>query len=221
MSLFSTERTMATNNLTRRGFLRGSASAVAFPYVITTAALGNETKSAASERVTLSHIGVGGQGSYLFSQFQKVKGAQSVACADAYKDRRELRAAQCGGKAYADFGRSSPATTSTPWSWPRPTTGTCRSRSMQPAPVREDGSLPGGTGAAGPSPVPRPRSELFQLAKPPQQPRGGNPIELEKRPRAGRRGKCHDATFLELERESTDLAQDQQADQVAERRVVA
>ena len=50
---------MATNDLTRRGFLRGSASAVAFPYVITTAALGNETKSAASERVTLGHIGVG------------------------------------------------------------------------------------------------------------------------------------------------------------------
>ena len=37
----------------------------------------------------------------------------------------------------------------------------------------------------------------------------------------GRRGKCHDATFLELEWESTDLAQDQQADQVTERRVVA
>ncbi len=76
---------------------------MAFPYVITTAALGNETKSAASERVTLGHIGVGGQGSFLLTQFQKVKGAQSVACADAYKDRRELRAAQCGGKAYADF----------------------------------------------------------------------------------------------------------------------
>ena len=67
------------------------------------AALGNETKSAASERVTLGHIGVGGQGSHLFGQFHQVKGAQSVACADAYKDRRELRAAQCGGKAYADF----------------------------------------------------------------------------------------------------------------------
>lgn len=94
---------MATNNLTRRGFLQGSASAVAFPYVITTAALGNETKSAASERVTLGHIGVGNQGSYLFKQFQKLKDAESVAIADAYKDRRDQRAAQCGGKAYPDF----------------------------------------------------------------------------------------------------------------------
>src|SRR5271166_4921079 len=98
-----TERMMTTNDMTRRGFLRGSASAVAFPYVITTAALGTSTQAAASERVTLGHIGVGNQGSFLFGQFQKVKGAQSVACADAYKDRREHRAGQCGGRAYADF----------------------------------------------------------------------------------------------------------------------
>ena len=54
-------------------------------------------------QVPLGHIGVGGQGSYLFSQFQKLKGAQSVACADAYKENRDRRAGQCGGKAYADF----------------------------------------------------------------------------------------------------------------------
>src|SRR6516165_3860623 len=94
---------MTTNDMTRRGFLRGSASAVAFPYVITTTALGSKTKLAASERVTLGHIGVGNQGSYLFRQFQGVKGAQSLALADAYEDRRDRRAAQCGGKAYADF----------------------------------------------------------------------------------------------------------------------
>jgi Oxidoreductase family, NAD-binding Rossmann fold len=93
---------MATNNLTRRGFLRGSASAVAFPYVITTAALGNETKSAASARDPRPYRR-GRAGQLPIRRFQKVKGAQSVACADAYKDRRELRAAQCGGKAYADF----------------------------------------------------------------------------------------------------------------------
>ncbi len=94
---------MPNHKLTRRGFLSGSASAVAFPYVITTAALGTRTKAAASERVTLGHIGVGGQGSFLFGQFQKLKGAQSVACADAYTEHRDRRAAQCGGKAYADF----------------------------------------------------------------------------------------------------------------------
>jgi predicted dehydrogenase len=76
---------------------------MAFPYVITSAALGSGARAAASERVTLGHIGAGNQGSYLFKQFQGVKSAQSVAVADAYKDRRELRASQCGGKAYADF----------------------------------------------------------------------------------------------------------------------
>jgi len=94
---------MATTVMTRRDFWKATTGAAAFPYVITTAALGNDKRAAASERVTLGHIGVGGQGSYLLNQFQKVKGAQSVAFADAYKSRRELRASQCGGKAYADF----------------------------------------------------------------------------------------------------------------------
>ncbi len=62
---------------------------------------------------------------------------------------------------------------------------------------------------------------LYLPAKPPKQPRGGRPVELEKRPRAGRRGEGGDAPFLELERESADLAQDQQAHEIAEIRVVA
>ncbi len=94
---------MKSLSLTRRGFLKGTASAVAFPYVITTNALGNARTPAASERVTLGHIGVGGQGTALFNAFQNVKGAQSVAVADAYTERREQRADQCKGKAYADF----------------------------------------------------------------------------------------------------------------------
>ena len=56
------EKTMAITEMTRRGFWKATAGTVAFPYVITTAALGNATKAAASERVTLGHIGVGGQG---------------------------------------------------------------------------------------------------------------------------------------------------------------
>jgi predicted dehydrogenase len=94
---------MTTKDMTRRRFLQSTASTVAFPYVITTAALGDDRKLPASERVTLGHIGVGGQGTYLFKQFQAVKGAQSVAVADAFKERRVARAAQCGGKAYDDF----------------------------------------------------------------------------------------------------------------------
>jgi hypothetical protein len=94
---------MNEHRVTRRQFLAGTAAAAATPYVITTAALGNADTPPASERVTLGHIGVGGQGSWLFFNFQNCKGCQSVAVADAYKDRRQARAAVCKGKAYADF----------------------------------------------------------------------------------------------------------------------
>jgi glucose-fructose oxidoreductase len=94
---------MTTLRVTRRRFLQGTAAAAAAPYVITSTALGNADTPPASERVTLGHIGVGNQGSHLFFNFLKCKGCQSVAIADAYKDRREARAAACQGKVYADF----------------------------------------------------------------------------------------------------------------------
>jgi glucose-fructose oxidoreductase len=94
---------MSNTQLTRRNFLEATAAAAAVPYVITSTALGNADTPPASERVTLGHIGVGGQGSGLFFQFQGCKGCQSVAVADAYKDRREARAGVCKGKPYADF----------------------------------------------------------------------------------------------------------------------
>ena len=83
---------------------RDGLGAVAFPYVITSAALGNGSKAAASERVTLGHIGVGNQGGVPVRAVPERQGRpRAWPCADAYKDRRELRAGQCGGKAYADF----------------------------------------------------------------------------------------------------------------------
>jgi glucose-fructose oxidoreductase len=91
--------------LTRRRLLKSAAAAVAAPYVITSAALGNDQTPAASERVVLGHIGVGNRGGQgqLFGQFQQCKGAQSVAVADVYKDRRAAYARMIKGKAYGDF----------------------------------------------------------------------------------------------------------------------
>ena len=95
---------MSTSKFTRRTLLRtAAAGAIASPYVITSTALGNADVPPASERVVLGHIGVGGRGSGLFRGFQSCKGAQSVAVADAYKSRRDARAANCQGKPYADF----------------------------------------------------------------------------------------------------------------------
>lgn len=86
----------------RRQWLR-AAGAVAAPYVIPSAALGNAEKPPPSERVCLGHIGTGGQGGALLRAFLNCRGAQSVAVADAYKDRREAYARLIKGTAYADF----------------------------------------------------------------------------------------------------------------------
>ncbi|MGQ9574735.1 MAG: Gfo/Idh/MocA family protein [Thermoguttaceae bacterium] len=94
---------MSSNRVSRRALFWGAAGAAAAPYVITTAALGNAQKPAASQRVGLGHIGVGGRGGSLFHEFQNCQGAQSVAVADCYQDRREAYAKLCKGRAYADF----------------------------------------------------------------------------------------------------------------------
>jgi len=97
---------MTNLQFTRRGLFQGAAAAaasVAAPYVITSTALGNADVPPASQRVVLGHLGVGNQGGWLFRCFQNCKGAQSVAVADAYQDRREAFAKLCNGKAYADF----------------------------------------------------------------------------------------------------------------------
>jgi glucose-fructose oxidoreductase len=87
----------------RRRLLKGVAVAAAAPYVITSTALGTADTPPASQRVVLGHIGVGNQGGGLFRAFQQCKAAQSVAVADAYKDRRQAYARMIKGKAYADF----------------------------------------------------------------------------------------------------------------------
>jgi predicted dehydrogenase len=82
--------------------LRGVAAAAgvaAAPYVITSTALGARGVPAASERVTLGHIGVGGRGGGIGRGFA---GSQSVAVCDCWKNRRD-RYLGGQGKVYADF----------------------------------------------------------------------------------------------------------------------
>jgi glucose-fructose oxidoreductase len=91
------------DKLTRRTIIKSAAAAVAAPYVITSAALGQGDTPPASERILIGHIGLGGQGRGLFRRFQRCNGMQSIATSDAYKTRRDSTAAACKGKAYADF----------------------------------------------------------------------------------------------------------------------
>lgn len=90
--------------ISRRDLLKGAAlAAVASPYVITSTALGNADTPPASERIALGHIGVGNQGGHLFRMFQACKTAQSVAVADAYRERCEAYARMAKGKPHDDF----------------------------------------------------------------------------------------------------------------------
>ncbi len=94
---------MTEYRFSRRRLLQGAAVAVGAPYVITSTALGGQDTTPASERVVLGHIGVGNRGRSLLRGFMNCKGAQSVACADAYQSRRDAVAAMIQGTAYADF----------------------------------------------------------------------------------------------------------------------
>ena len=95
---------MKKSKVSRRDILKGlAATAFGAPLVIASTALGDDKTPPPSERVGLGHIGVGVRGDQVFAEFRRCKGFQSVAIADAYKDRREAFAAMCGGKAYADF----------------------------------------------------------------------------------------------------------------------
>ncbi len=90
--------------VSRRDVLKGlAAGAMAAPLFVSGRALGLENKAAASERITVGHIGVGGRGRDIFGYSQGLPEFQSVAAADCYEANRNSVAAACQGKAYGDF----------------------------------------------------------------------------------------------------------------------
>ena len=50
------------NDTSRRDFLKTAGAAVAAPYVITSAALGNQDRAPASDRIVMGGIGIGNMG---------------------------------------------------------------------------------------------------------------------------------------------------------------
>ncbi|MGL4941846.1 MAG: Gfo/Idh/MocA family protein [Thermoguttaceae bacterium] len=94
---------MSDQKISRRTVLKVAAGAVAAPLIVPSSVFGDDAKPAPSERVTLAHIGIGGQGTGLFQQFQHVSDAQSVAVVDCFQSRRERLASLCGGRGYLDF----------------------------------------------------------------------------------------------------------------------
>jgi predicted dehydrogenase len=73
----------------RRQFLKTAAGAMAVPYVITSAALGNQDRAAASERIVMGGIGIGRMGSGDMNNFLGRGDVQYVAVCDVKKGVRE------------------------------------------------------------------------------------------------------------------------------------
>jgi predicted dehydrogenase len=80
-------------HITRRGFLRKAAGvgagAVAFPYLVSSSALGKGGGVAASERIVMGCIGVGGMGTGDMQAFLSKQEVQVVAVCDVDKDHRD------------------------------------------------------------------------------------------------------------------------------------
>lgn len=88
----------------RRNFLQFlTAAGVSSPFLIPSSCLGDDEKAAASERVNIGCIGVGGRGAQVFRMMLSCSNAQVVAVADCYKSRRESISRACGGKGFLDF----------------------------------------------------------------------------------------------------------------------
>ncbi len=90
----------------RRQFMKRASLAagglVAMPNIITSAALGAEGNVAASERITVGVIGLGGRGRTVMRAFRAQPDAHVVAVCDAYKDKREVGK----GEVDADYGNT-------------------------------------------------------------------------------------------------------------------
>lgn len=77
----------------RRQFIRNTALAagglMVGPNIISSTAWGQETKAAASERITVGVIGVGGRGRGVMNAFMDLPDVHVVAVCDTYGDRRQ------------------------------------------------------------------------------------------------------------------------------------
>jgi len=94
-------------DISRRSFLRRTAvagAAVGLPSIVPPSVFGAD---APSERVTVGHIGVGGQGGGLLGGFVGLPEGQSVATCDPFKDRREGRAKMVDARYAKQKGRES------------------------------------------------------------------------------------------------------------------
>ncbi|HOF41049.1 MAG TPA: Gfo/Idh/MocA family oxidoreductase [Candidatus Hydrogenedentes bacterium] len=86
-------RAKKSQQLGRRAFLQraaaGMGGAIAMPYLVPGTALGADGRTAASERITVGVIGMGGRGRQVTNAFMAQPDVQVVAVCDVFRDRRE------------------------------------------------------------------------------------------------------------------------------------
>ncbi len=80
---------MGGNKPSRRDFLKVGASSLAVPYVITSSALGDDTRPPASDRIVMGGIGIGNMGRGDQGAFLRRPDVQYVAVSDVRKGVRE------------------------------------------------------------------------------------------------------------------------------------
>ena len=80
---------MGHSSPNRRNFLKTTGAAVAAPYVITSAALGDSERPPASDRIVMGGIGIGNMGNGDQNSFLKRSDVQYVAACDVRKGKRD------------------------------------------------------------------------------------------------------------------------------------
>ena len=87
---------------TRRDFLKTAGTAVAAPYVITSTALGNAGRPAASDRIVMGGIGIGNMGRGDQNAFLNRGDVQYVAASDVRRGVRDKAKAKVDNTPPAD-----------------------------------------------------------------------------------------------------------------------
>ena len=80
---------MRDKRITRRGFVKCASAVLAAPYVITSDALGSQDKPAASERIAMGAIGLGGRGTHDLQAMMANADVQMLAICDCKQARRD------------------------------------------------------------------------------------------------------------------------------------
>ena len=91
-------RLKKTHSLGRRAFLKRAAAGMggvfAAPWIVPGTALGADGRAAASERITVGVIGLGGRGTTVMTAFLAQPDTQVVAVCDVFRNKREAGAQQ-------------------------------------------------------------------------------------------------------------------------------